>query len=172
MWKKKIALVTALTLVTAPAWSYEAYQDFDYAKVKSVTPRYERVNMPREECWTERVPGGYRETRGPDNYWGPIIGGIAGGLLGSTVGKGSGKHVAIGAGAVAGTIVGAQLSRNEAYAYEPPHDVQRCRVVDRWEKRIADYEVTYQYAGRTYTTVLPYDPGPRLRVRVSVEPAE
>ena len=80
--------------------------------------------------------------------------------------------MAIGAGAVAGTIVGAELSRNPAYAYEPPHDVQRCRMVDRWENRIASYEVTYQYGGRTYTTVLPYDPGPRMRVRVSVEPAE
>jgi len=50
MLRKKIAFATMLAAASAPAWSYEAYQDYDYAKVKSVTPRYERVNVPREEC--------------------------------------------------------------------------------------------------------------------------
>jgi uncharacterized protein YcfJ len=30
------------------------------------------------------------------------------------------------------------------------------------------YDVTYEYAGRTYTTRTDYDPGERIRVRVEV----
>jgi hypothetical protein len=30
--------------------------------------------------------------------------------------------------------------------------------------------VTYEYHGRMYSTVMPYDPGERMRVRVSVVP--
>jgi hypothetical protein len=32
------------------------------------------------------------------------------------------------------------------------------------------YTVQYEYAGRQYTTQLPYQPGPSIRVRVSVTP--
>lgn len=40
---------------------------------------------------------------------GQLIGGILGGSLGSRIGGGNGKLVAIGAGAIAGSIVGQQL---------------------------------------------------------------
>ena len=32
------------------------------------------------------------------------------------------------------------------------------------------YDVTYEYAGRTYTTRTSYDPGDRIRVRGNVTP--
>lgn len=41
---------------------------------------------------------------------GGIAGGAAGALLGSTIGGGTGQAVAIGAGAVLGTIAGAKLA--------------------------------------------------------------
>jgi hypothetical protein len=44
-------------------------------------------------------------------------------------------------------------------------------MVDDWQTRVTGYRVTYEYAGRSYTSVLPYDPGRRLAVRVDVEPA-
>ena len=45
-------------------------------------------------------------------------------------------------------------------------------MVDNWESRIVGYRVTYEYHGHLYTTVLPYDPGPRMPVQVSVAPVE
>ena len=142
----------------------------DYARVIDVDPEYERVNTPRQECYSEYVPASSYERRG-NGLVGPLIGGVAGGLLGSQVGGGSGKVAAAAAGAAIGAIVGDRLShRNggrEAY-YE--REVRRCRTVDNWERRIAGYRVEYEYQGRRYSTVLPYDPGPRLAVNVTVAP--
>lgn len=45
-----------------------------------------------------------------------------------------------------------------------------CRMVDQWQTRANGYAVTYEYRGRRYTTVLPHDPGDRLKVRISVTP--
>jgi uncharacterized protein YcfJ len=50
--------------------------------------------------------------------------------------------------------------------------VQRCRTVDAVEQRTNGYDVTYDYRGHSYTTVMSRDPGDRVRVRVSVEPAQ
>lgn len=169
---KRIAAAAALALAAGPALAQDGYAA-DYARVTSAVPQYERVNTPREECWTERVSGGeVRAARGPESYVGPVIGGVVGGLLGSQIGGGSGKKVAIGAGAIAGTLVGAHLANGGAAYASGPETVQRCRTVDQWENRLVGYDVAYRYAGRTYHAVLPYDPGPRLKVRVAVEPAQ
>jgi uncharacterized protein YcfJ len=103
---------------------------------------------------------------------GPLIGGVAGGLLGAQVGEGSGRVAASAAGAAVGAIVGDRLGnrdRGREEYYE--REVRRCRMVDDWQTRVTGYRVTYEYAGRSYTSVLPYDPGRRLAVRVDVEPA-
>lgn len=47
---------------------------------------------------------------------------------------------------------------------------QECQTVDHWQTRANGYAVTYEYRGRRYTTVLPHDPGDRLKVRISVTP--
>ena len=36
--------------------------------------------------------------------------------------------------------------------------------------RVAGYDVTYEYAGRQFTTRTNYHPGDRIRVRVDVRP--
>jgi len=38
------------------------------------------------------------------------------------------------------------------------------------EERISGYDVAYAYGGETYSTVLDYDPGRYVEVRVSVTP--
>jgi uncharacterized protein YcfJ len=48
--------------------------------------------------------------------------------------------------------------------------VRQCRTVDHWYTRTNGYAVTYEYRGHRYTTIVPYDPGDRLKVRVSVAP--
>lgn len=173
--KRTITTATLLALAL-PALAGGYGGDYGYAEVRSAVPRYEQVNTPREECWNERVydnGGGYRTTTGPvDSYMGPVIGGLAGGLIGSVLGKGDGNKWAIGAGAVTGAIVGDRMSRRDAYVPAAPQEVRRCKVTDHWEQRVSGYDVTYQYGDRTYSAVLPYDPGPRLRVRVDVQPAE
>lgn len=157
------------TLAVAMAGACCAAQaaDFeDFARVVSVTPQYEQVNYPQQECRTEYVPV-QRDSRG---MGGSIIGGIAGGILGNQVGGGSGRTVATAAGAIAGAIVGDRIENNgQGGAYEQ-QAVRNCRTVDNWQQRNNGYAVTYEYHGRMSTVVLPYDPGQRLRVRVAVSP--
>jgi uncharacterized protein YcfJ len=118
------------------------------------------------------VPEPRYRRRGPESYVGPLIGGVAGGLLGAQVGKGNGKVAASAAGAAIGAIVGDRLSNRGGPDEFYEREVRRCRMVDNFETRITGYRVTYDYAGRMYTTLLPYDPGPRLSVRVHIEPAD
>ncbi len=142
-----------------------------WADVLRVDPIYDRVrtSSPREVC--DEVPVERRVDDG-DRAAGTVIGAIVGGVLGSTVGKGDGRRAATVAGAVVGGAVGNSAARgNDRYV----DGVERhCRVVDDGveEQRVVAYDVQYRYRGDVYMSRLGYDPGDRLRVRVSIEPAE
>jgi len=164
--KKVTYLATILSLALAAPATQAGHVFEDYAKVTRVTPQYEKVNLPRKECFTEYVP---ETSRRSGSLAGPLIGGITGGVLGAQVGKGRGRVAASAAGAAIGAIVGDRLSdRGSDEYYE--REVRRCRLVDHWETRIVGYEVTYRYRGHSQTAILPYDPGPKLPVRVAIEP--
>ena len=162
--KKNIALILATAFIssTAAADQYE-----DYARVKSATPEYERVNSPRQECASEYIQG--NSHKGERSYGGSILGGITGAIVGNQVGNGRGRDVATMVGAITGTIVGDRM-QNSGHDDNEGHEGRRCRSVDRWESRLNGYRVIYNYAGHDYSTVLPNNPGRELRVRVSVEP--
>lgn len=161
----KPKLIVSILFCTASTLAGAA--DFeDYARVVSVSPRVEHVNYPQQECHTEYVQT-QRQQRG---VGGSILGGVAGGILGNQVGGGSGRTVATAAGAIAGAIVGDRMENNNAGVVVEQQPVRQCRTVDNWQARTTGYSVTYEYRGHTYTSVVPYDPGERLPVRVSVSP--
>ncbi len=150
------ALVSLLCLSGLSAIQAVSAADFEEsARVISVTPQIERFNQPQQECRTEYVPAG-----------GAIIGGLAGGLLGNQVGGGNGRTAATAVGAITGAIVGDRLDNNGNNGGEQA--VRQCHTVDRWQTRTNGYAVTYQYHGRDYTSVMPYDPGERIRLHVSI----
>lgn len=144
--------------------------DFDdYGRVLSVAPQVEQFNQPRQECRTEYV----QVQRAPQQrgVGGSILGGIAGGLLGNQVGGGSGRTAATAAGAIAGAIAGDRVENNGQVPPPPTEEpVRQCRTVDHWESRTSGYAVTYEYHGRNFTSVLPYDPGERVKLHVAVTP--
>ncbi len=155
--------------------------DFDdFAKVINVVAQVEQINRPRQECRTEVVQVNRQvQTTAPQQQrgnGGAIIGGIAGALLGNQVGGGSGRTTATAAGAIIGALSGDRLENNNAQAatetISSEQPVQRCRMVDHIESRTNGYNVTYEYRGRQYSTVLPNDPGNRLKVNVTVTPAQ
>jgi uncharacterized protein YcfJ len=161
--------------VTAPAPT--SFQDS--ARVTRVLPRYERVNIPEEQCRMEieRVEGGYNGAPNQGrSIGGSIIGGIAGAVLGNQIGGGNGRTAATAAGAIGGAMigdrVGSNVEANQNQAYQGPSErqVRRCTTFNRTEDRVAGYDVTYQYQGRSYTTVMPQNPGNNVRVNVSVTP--
>ncbi|MBI3230138.1 MAG: glycine zipper 2TM domain-containing protein [Burkholderiales bacterium] len=157
----------------------------DYARVISVAPQVEQINRPRQECHTEyvqterQVTVNNANTNNGRSNSGAIIGGVAGAILGNQIGNGNGRTAATAVGAIAGAITGDRIDNNgnttnnngptyTTQVSEQP--VRRCKTVDQWETRNNGYAVTYEFHGHTYTSVMPNDPGKRMRVRVSVVP--
>ena len=146
--------------------------NFAYADVLRVDPIYEYVNAPREECYEDRVTT--RERRG-DTTGGTVLGAIVGAAIGNQVGSGDGRRAATAAGAVIGGTVGHNAARDNAGPPRVYSETQhRCRRVDdyREDRRVVGYDVEYRYRGDVYVSRVGYDPGDRLRVRVSVTPAD
>ena len=159
----------SLSLVCTSAATLSQAAEFeDYARVVSVTPQIEQINQPRQECRTEYV-NVQRQQRGTSNAGG-IIGGIAGGILGNQVGGGNGRTVATAVGAITGAIVGDRVDNGDPTVVSSEQPVRQCRTVDSWTQRNAGYLVTYEYRGHTQSSVMPYDPGERVRLRVSLTP--
>ncbi|MCE3603798.1 glycine zipper 2TM domain-containing protein [Massilia sp. P8910] len=166
-------IVTALGLCALPF--AQASEFADYGRVVRVQPRVEQVRQPREECRTEYVQVPAQAHQQDRSAGGAIIGGIAGALLGNQVGGGSGRAVATAAGAIAGAVVGDRVDNNgRAVQSQPQYPqeqaVRQCRMVDAYESRTTGYDVTYDYRGQTYTSLMDRDPGQRISLRVSVEP--
>lgn len=168
---KTITVATIAGLLLGAPLARAGTTFYEDARVKDVTPEYERIAVPHEECRSEYVPNGYRR-RESGSLLGPVIGGVAGGLLGAQVGRGNGRTAAAAAGAAIGAITGDRLSRRDDGYDGDVREVRDCRTVDQWERRLAGYRVAYEFHGHTYTTLLPYDPGSRLRVRVDLDPVE
>lgn len=191
----KTLLLGVLTtgLLAAGSASAQRYDDrydddrgaYDYARVVRVDPIIVSDYVERSEprCY-ERPADGYSDG---DDYYGDgyhasssnpagrslatVIGGVAGAVLGSRVGGGSGQLV----GTAVGTMVGGVAGRSIYDANHGTYSQGSVRVCDpvtyRDERaRVDGYDVTYEYAGRTYRTRSDYDPGDRIRVRVDVVP--
>jgi uncharacterized protein YcfJ len=138
--------------------------DYDYARVVDVDPIVRRVavDSPQRDCWNEQ-----REVYAqPRSATPTILGAIIGGVVGHQFGSGHSRNLGTVAGAVLGGSIGHDASARNAGV--ETRDVQRCEVSTQrdWEERVDGYRVTYVYDGREYHTVMPYDPGNRVQVRV------
>ncbi len=176
VWGLSAAALLAVQAVPARAddYGYASPVRYEYAKVMQVEPLIRRVDVsyPRRECWNEQVTR--YEAPGPGSATPTILGGIVGGVLGHRIGRGNGRTV----GAIAGTLLGASVARDIYRSDRRPvaytDTVQRCRVreVHRNEQHIDGYRVTYRYRGQTFVSRMDRDPGERIRVQVSVTPAD
>lgn len=159
---KALAVLLSLNATVSVARAADFDDD---ARVISVTPQIEQISMPQQECRTEYVPVGQAQR----SIGGSLLGGLAGGLLGNQVGGGNGRVAATAVGAITGAIVGDRVQNNDASTIaERP--VRQCHTVEHWEPRTTGYAVTYEYHGRTYISVMPYAPGERIRLHVSLSP--
>ncbi|MES2742243.1 MAG: glycine zipper 2TM domain-containing protein [Pseudomonadota bacterium] len=167
-------IVSAFCFGALPAVQAADFEDF--GRVVRVTPQVEQVNHPRQECRTEYVQVPVPQQAPQRSMGGSIIGGIAGALVGNQVGGGTGRTAATAAGAIAGAVMGDRIDNNgnsiSSGGGTQEQAVKQCRTVDHWESRNNGYEVVYDYHGRNYTSIMSSDPGNRVRLRVSVEPAQ
>lgn len=133
----------------------------------------------------DRYGGGdYRDDGGAGTRTGrnvaSVIGGIVGAALGSKVGGGSARYATAAVGSMVGGMAGREIYESAQRTRQPPRRTQvtvcdPVRAGDRYgaeamANEVSAYDVTYEYAGRQYTTRTAYHPGDRLRVRVDVRP--
>jgi uncharacterized protein YcfJ len=162
-------IATAALLATAATLA-QAETFVDRARVQSVEPQYETVQVPREECGSQWMT---EPRAGSRNYGGLVIGAVAGGILGNQVGKGGGKDVATAAGVAVGAAVGDHLANRDAQPqYVEQREVRSCRTVHETQRRVSGYRVTYEYRGHQSTAFMRQEPGSTVAVRVSVSPLE
>lgn len=151
------------------------YRRDDYYRDDGYGGRDDRYRDPYGDPY--RDP--YREARRDENgrMVATVLGGIAGAVLGSKIGDGSGRYI----GTAVGSMVGGMAGRGiyDANRRARPVDDGYVTVcgpepyrtggdADPYERSVDEYEVTYEYAGRQYTTRTGYHPGDRIRVRVDV----
>lgn len=161
-------MMIALGLSALPLAQAVEFQDF--GRVVRVQPRIEQVRQPHQECRTEYIQA---QVQQPRSAGGSIIGGLAGALLGNQVGGGNGRVAATAAGAIAGAVVGDRVDNDgRPVAQTQEQAVRQCRTVDSVESRTTGYDVTYDYRGRNYTSLMSRDPGQQVRLHVSVEPEQ
>ncbi len=164
---KRLALVSLLATAVVGAYA-ETY--VDNARVRSVDPQYESVNIPHEECNRQWVNEPRRVGR--HDYGGAVVGGVAGALLGNQVGRGHGREAATAVGAVVGAFAADRIANRDRWDQyeEVPREVSTCRTVNEVQTRIVGYQVNYEYRGQHFSTLMRENPGPFLQVRVSVDP--
>ena len=165
--------LTIALACSAAVFAAHAETFYDNARVRSVQPQYESVNLPREDCRAEWVTQPQYISSSETNPGGVIVGALVGGLLGNQVGRGHGRQAATAVGAVTGAMVGNHIAGGYGTSYAvqtAPQQVTRCQTVNEVQSQIAGYRVVYDYRGQSYTTLLRDNPGPNLQVRVSVEP--
>lgn len=130
----------------------------EVGRVLSSTPVIEQVAVPRQVC--SQMPVVQPQTSGG----GGLLGALAGGAIGSTIGGGTGTGAAIVAGTALGAIVGNNIeASNQRYAQSVP----QCVTETTYENRTVGYDVTYEYAGREFSTRMPYDPGATVTLNVT-----
>ncbi|MBB3046167.1 uncharacterized protein YcfJ [Litorivivens lipolytica] len=155
-------------LLLASASAHADHERSDYAKVTSAVPVYEQVSreVPSRHCWEETVHYESRRSTAA-----PLVGAIIGGLIGHHVSAHDDAPLGTFLGAGVGAAIGSHTQRERRGDHY--HVEERCETTyeTQWHEEIVGYDVTYRYHGRNYKTRLPYDPGKRIRINVSVTPA-
>ena len=178
-------------------YEHRSNTEHDYARVIGVQPIIDvyQVSVPVEQCYQERVPRDrHANYRGKQSRTPEIAGALIGAAVGHQFGGGRGKDIATVAGAVLGGSIGRDVKNNarqrdqrygndydQAYeggylgaggGYGRYETVSRCEVTQEYrnEEQIIGYDVSYKYNGHVYQTRMPYDPGKKIKVKVTVQP--
>lgn len=161
---------------------------YDYARVIRVVPAGGAADgyatYGRQDCSSRDYAGGYygggyrndgypvEPRRGSEGgrAMASVLGSVIGAVIGSQVGGGSARYATAAIGSTVGAVAGRQVYENGQR--ERDARVTVCDPVPAGRAypsgAAGAYDVTYEYAGRTYTTRTSYAPGDRIRVRVEV----
>ncbi len=170
-------MIAAMPLAQAKHYNDTAnvseFNDFTVkAKVISVQPifKYVTINTPTEHCYKERVT--YTDYHDGDRSGRMLLGGLIGGVIGNNIGHGKSRKARAVVGALIGSQIGSSFADKHAYSEQHVGYERRCEVqnVSETRKQVDGYEVSYKFRGRIFTTRMPYHPGRRIKLNVSVSP--
>lgn len=186
--KAKIIILSAIALMAVSSMVFAGdkhrdkghhtkYKQFEYGKVISVTPIYRevRVSHPVRQCSFESSRHPHRGRHAIKTIDSSLAGGLIGGIIGHQIGKGKGKKLAT----AVGTLIGAQIGHdsNRGYYDNSSYDgytqyEDHCETLEQvsYEEVLDGYKVKYRYRGKRYQARMPYDPGKKIKLKVSVEP--
>ena len=144
---------------------------YDTAQVVRVEPIYANGYGSTHLVCDEGYRQGYDLNHGYNSNInsGAVVGALVGGVIGNQVGKGDGRVLTTLAGATIGGLIGNNVADHNRYTNNSNrYDDQRgnCHAVSDYRKRDINYRVTYRYHGRNFITVMPYNPGRYVQVRV------
>lgn len=147
-----------------------------YATVIATRPLTETytISEPRRECNTVPVHETVKQDAplgGTATY--TIGGAILGGVVGNQFGDGRGRDIATVAGAALGGSLGYDQAKRAQKTRTVTRYVEKCHTVNhsRTATRNNGYEVTYEYDGQVYTTVMEQAPAARFAVQPQPAPA-
>jgi len=152
----KPVFLTLPLLALAAAGPALAQQEM--ARVISTVPAVQQVAVPQQYCTNQPVV-----VQQPSSGAGAIMGAIAGGAIGNAIGNGGGRAAATALGVIGGAVFGDRVEGQGSQV----QNVQQCSTQTTYESRTVGYDVTYEYAGRQYTTRMASDPGQYININVS-----
>ena len=166
---RRLIQSAALATATVLAVGAGAASHYETAPVIDAIPVYEKVRyaVPVEDCRAETVRLPQYHASGTA----PIVGAMIGGALGNAVGhKKRNKQVGAVLGAVLGASIANDIRRNSSATSTVRYGTRHfCDTYTEYrnEDRLVGYDVTYEYAGRTYSTRMRRHPGDDVRIRVT-----
>ena len=145
---------------------------YEYATVLEARPLYREVKVsePVRECWDEPV---YHTRREHSSVGGMLAGGLIGGVIGHQIGDGRGNKIATAVGTLVGARIGHQAvngNRRVEKSIEGYEEHCKTRYRVSYREVVDGYDVTYEYRGREYQLVMPYDPGRNIKMRIEFAP--
>lgn len=155
--------------------SGDGYDGNGYGNASNGGYREDGYDDDRNDGYTDN--GSYRNNGNEGaRTMATVLGGVIGAVVGSQVGGGSARYATSAIGTLVGGVAGRNIynqsvnqRRNASVTVCDPQQVNDGYDGDN-DGRVAGYDVTYEYAGRTYQTRTDYHPGDRIRVRVDVRP--
>jgi uncharacterized protein YcfJ len=171
---KQVIILMFSSILATTAFAADGFVTGYVVKVKT-----HYVAQTRNVC--EQVPATVQvqvpdqaQSSSTPNATGMVLGALAGGLVGHQIGNGSGNTAATLAGAAGGAYLGNQIANSHQQPNQPGYHTETKQVMGTSCHPVTDnvpsgYEVTYRYAGKLYTTNLPYDPGSTVRVGLTAE---
>ncbi len=142
------------------------------ARITAVEPVYreQTIRKPYQDCYVKTV---YEQPKpsGNGSATNELLGGIIGGAIGNQFGGGSGKDALTVAGALLGASVANDMEQTNTTQGQYV-DKRICETKYDYitENRFSHYNVSYQYAGETYSfksSTRPADDTISLRVNLS-----